>query len=131
MTTPKPDKGLTENRMKKSIQKIAREDGRFSYEAIEFIYEGLGHTVKHVTAQPKHISGDQLCLGLRDLAKDKFGRMAKVVLNKWGIETTRDFGEIVYLMIKNNWMSAQPGDEIEDFNNVFDFKTDFEDSFEF
>ena len=117
--------------MKKSIQKIAREDGRFSPEAIEFIYEGLGHTVKHVTSQPKHISGDQLCIALRDLAKDKFGRLARVVLNKWGIETSRDFGEIVYLMIKNNWMSAQPDDEIEDFDNVFDFKTDFEDSFEF
>ena len=130
MTAPSQAKELTK-KMKKSIQKIAREDGRFSFEAIEFIYEGLGHTVKHVASQPKHISGDQLCLGLRDLAKDKFGRLAKVVLNKWGIETSRDFGEIVYLMIKNNWMSAQPDDAIEDFDNVFDFKTFFEDSFEF
>ena len=112
--------------MKKSIQKIAREDGRYSFEAIEFIYEGLGHTVKHTTSQPKHISGDQLCLGLRDMAKDKFGRLAKVVLNKWGIEKTHDFGEIVYLMIKNNWMSAQPDGEIDDFDNVFDFKTEFD-----
>ena len=117
--------------MKKSIQKIAREDGRFSPEAVEFIYEGLGHTVKHTTSQPKHIAGDELCLGLRDLAKKKFGRLARTVLNKWGIETTRDFGEIVYLMIKNNWMSAQPDDDIEDFDNVFDFKTVFEDSFNF
>jgi len=53
------------------------------------------------------------------------------VLNTWGIKTTRDFGEIVWLMIRNEWMSAQPTDSIDDFNNVFNFKTAFKDQFEF
>ena len=37
----------------------------------------------------------------------------------------------VYLMIANKWMSAQPADTIEDFDNVYDFKTTFKDQFAF
>jgi uncharacterized repeat protein (TIGR04138 family) len=54
-----------------------------------------------------------------------------LVLNTWDIRTTRDFGEIVFLMIKHKWMSAGPSDSIEDFDSIYDFKTVFKDRFEF
>ena len=118
-------------KMKKNLEQIAKENGRFSPPGIRFVYEGLGYAAKTVTVEPKHVSGQMLCEGLRKLALEKWGRMAMVVLNTWGIKTTRDFGEIVYLMIKHKWMSAQPTDSIDDFNNVYDFKTVFKDQFEF
>ncbi len=117
--------------MKKNLEKIAGEDGRFSPSAIRFVYEALGFTVKKITVERRHVSGQTLCEGLRKLAIKKWGRMAMVVLNAWGIKTTRDFGEIVYLMIKYEWMSTQPADSIDDFNDVYDFKTVFKDQFEF
>ena len=52
-----------------------------------------------------------------------------MVLNNWGIETTRHLGEIVYLMIENKWMSAQPDDSIDDFNDVYDFDVVFRQEF--
>jgi len=118
-------------KMKKNLEQIAGEDGRFSPPGIRFVYEGLGFTVKKITVEPSHVSGQMLCEGLKKLAIQKWGRMAKAVLNAWGIKTTRDFGEIVYLMIKNEWMSSQPTDSIDDFNNVYDFKAVFKDQFEF
>jgi len=118
-------------KMKKNLEQIAKEDDRFSPPGIRFVYEGLGFTVKKITVEPRHVSGQTLCEGLRKLAVKKWGRMAMVVLNTWGIKTTRDFGEIVYLMIKHEWMSAQPADSIDDFNDVYDFKTVFKDQFEF
>jgi len=118
-------------KMKKNLEQIAGEDGRFSPSGIRFVYEGLGFTVKKIAVEPSHVSGQMLCEGLKKLAIQKWGRMAMAVLNAWGIKTTRDFGEIVYLMIKNEWMSAQPTDSIDDFNNVYDFKTVFKDQFEF
>ena len=81
--------------------------------------------------EPRHVSGQDLARGLRDLAIERYGRLAKTTLNHWGIKTTRDFGEIVYLMIAHKWMSAQPTDTIDDFNDVYDFKTEFEDKFQF
>jgi len=117
--------------MKKNLEQIAGEDGRFSAPAIRFVYEGLGYTAKNVAEEPKHVSGQTLCEGLKKLALEKWGRLAPLILNTWGIKTTRDFGEIVYLMIEHQWMSAQPNDTIEDFNDVYDFKTVFKDQFEF
>jgi len=117
--------------MKKKLEKIAREDGRFSTQAIKFVYEGLGYTAKKMAAEPSHVGGQTLCKGLKRLAIKKWGRLAMLVLNTWGIKTTRDFGEIVYLMIKHKWMNAQPTDSIDDFNDVYDFKTAFKDQFKF
>ncbi len=117
--------------MKKKLEEIAREDGRFSPNAVKFIYEGLDYTAKKIATEPDHVTGQALCEGLRKLALKKWGRLAMLVLNNWGIKTTRDFGEIVYLMIKHKWMSAQPTDSIDDFNDAYDFKTTFKDNFKF
>lgn len=111
--------------MKKKLEEIAKENGRFSAAALKFVYEGLGYTAKKAGTEPSHITGGDLCEGLRELAVEKWGGLALLVLNNWNIKTTRDFGEIVYLMIKHGWMSAQPTDSIDDFNNVYDFKTAF------
>ena len=117
--------------MKKKIEEIAREDGRFSPQALRFVHEGLGFTAKKVIAEPGHVNGQTLCEGLRRLAIKKWGRLAMLVLNTWGVKSTRNIGEIVYLMIQHKWMSAQPTDSIDDFDNVYDFKTVFKDQFEF
>jgi len=119
--------------MKKNLEQIALEDGRYSAKAIGFVYEGLGYTAKKIVSEEKanHVSGQTLCEGLRKYSLERWGRLAKSVLNDWDIKTTRDFGEIVYLMIKNEWMSAQPTDSIDDFNNVYDFQTVFKDQFKF
>ena len=115
--------------MKKNIEQIAREDGRYDVGAMKFVYEGLGHTVRKVAEEfeneqdrPRHITGPELSEGLKDLALEKWGRLARAVLEHWGLRTTRDFGEIVYLMISHQWMSSQTSDQIEDFDNIYDFK---------
>ena len=117
--------------MKESLDKIAKEDGRYNANAVKFVYEGLSYATKSTAEEPFHVSGQDLCEGLRKLAVKKWGRLAMLVLNNWNIRTTRDLGEIVYLLIRNNWMSAQPTDSIDDFNNVYDFKVIFKDHFEF
>ncbi|MBN2139263.1 MAG: hypothetical protein JW720_15785 [Sedimentisphaerales bacterium] len=116
---------------KKSLESIAREDGRFSPAAIRFVYEGLGFTAKEIADEPRHVTGQTLSKGLAKLAIEKWGRLALLVLNSWGIKTTRDFGEVVYLMIANKWMSAQPSDTIEDFDDAYDFQAVFKDGFTF
>ena len=117
--------------MKDKLDKISEEDGRYSVEAIKFVYEGLGHTVKNLADEPRHVSGQILSEGLMKLAIEKWGRLAHLVLSNWNITTTRDFGEIVYLMIEHKWMSAKETDSIDDFNNVYDFNTIFKKQFKF
>ena len=123
--------------MKKSIEEIAKLDGRYSLRAFEFVHEGLSRTVKKDYGDetenqgPHHVTGKQLCLGLAEFAAEKWGRMAKVVLNHLGIKSTLDFGAIVYLMVEHKWMYARPQDSINEFKNVYDFEKVFEKNFEF
>jgi uncharacterized repeat protein (TIGR04138 family) len=122
-------------KLKKNLDEIAAVDGRFAPAALEFVFEGLGYTAKLLgrteeVDEKRHVTGSDLAMGLRALASERWGRLAKSVLNKWGVRNTRDFGEIVYLMIEYEWMSSQPSDKIQDFDNLYDFKTAFEDAYQ-
>jgi len=117
--------------MKQGLDEIARKDGRYDPAAFRFVYEGLGYTVKNITQEARHVSGQTLCEGLRQMALEKYGRLALLVLSTWGLKTTRDFGEIVYTLIDHEWMSAQPTDTIDDFNEVYNFEATFKEQFVF
>jgi uncharacterized repeat protein (TIGR04138 family) len=121
----------TKRHMKKGLDQIAMADGRFSVAAYKFVYEGLGYTIKNIVGEQQHVSGQTLCEGLRQMAIEKYGRLALLVLNSWGLKTTRHFGEIVYTLIEHEWMSAQSTDTIDDFNDVYDFETVFKDQVPF
>ena len=122
--------------MKQTIEEIAGEDGRYAVGALKFVYEGLGATIRQIREaqgqdQPHHITGVELSKGLAQLAIERWGRLSRMVLNHWGVRTTRDLGEIVYLMIHHQWMTAQETDNVEDFDDVYDFEDIFEKQFKF
>jgi uncharacterized repeat protein (TIGR04138 family) len=117
--------------MKKSLENIANEDSRYTPQALKFVLEGFDYTAKNITTERRHVSGQTLCRGLKEMAVERWGRLAMLVLKTWNIKNTRDFGEIVFCLIKHKWMSAQPTDTIDDFNDVYDFKTVFKDQFKF
>jgi uncharacterized repeat protein (TIGR04138 family) len=126
--------------------KLLNEDRRYKLEAYEFVRVGLNYAQGHlqmgeesVVPEPeqsldegaesprrtRHITGQQLCEALRQLALAQFGLMAKLVLADWGIRSTGDFGEIVYNLIKIGEMSKSEGDRREDFDDVYDFDQSF------
>jgi len=120
----------------RSIEEIARQDGRYPAAAVHFVREGLGVAVRQVfgggqSDEPRHVSGEQLCLGLRELALKRWGYLARPVLRHWNIHTTRDFGEIVFLLVDSGWMHRQDEDILEDFDDVFDFADAFEQQIDF
>ena len=60
---------------------------------------------------------------LRALAK--WGLMARTVLARWNISKTLDFGRIVFAMVDNGVMQKTDEDTLDDFRDVFDFKSAF------
>jgi len=77
----------------------------------------------------RHISGRELCWGLRDYALRRWGLLAREVLGQWNIVRTSDFGRIVFGFIDFELMQKQAGDSIEDFFDIFDFEQAFEGSY--
>ena len=125
------------------IAKLLQEDRRYRFEAYVFIFEALHYAqdvLKMGTETPtealpekepegegpapeRHVTGQELCEAVRRYALQRYGYMAKTVLNDWGIHGTSDFGEIVFNLIRTGQMRKTPADTRVDFNNVFDFDT--------
>ena len=132
------------------LAKLLADDSRYKIEAYQFVGAGLEYaqevlgmgagnaapsgpkrkrreaTAKQIAddeARPvRHVSGQDLCWALKELAHQQFGRMAKLVLASWGIHSTTDFGEIVYNLIQIERMSKSEHDRRQDFENVYDFE---------
>jgi uncharacterized repeat protein (TIGR04138 family) len=113
------------------LMEVARRDSRFAYEAYEFLFEALGHTQRMLGKTPPeptktdapaehHVSGAELMTGICDLAKREFGRMARVVFSQWGINSTGDWGDIVFNLIEANLLSKTDNDSRADFRDLFD-----------
>lgn len=122
------------------LRQIMRDAGGYSPEAFKFLREGLSHTVKMVHGaeaaetpsldeddDSRHVSGQQLCIGLRDYAVHRYGWLARMVLNRWGITRTDDFGNIVFAMVEAGLMRKTDDDTLADFQGVYDFCEAFED----
>lgn len=116
----------------KSLHQLARDLGTYPAEAYEFVQRGLSHTVQlvHGTAvdpdASRHVSGPQLCEGLREYALGQWGLLARTVLRQWNVTSTADFGRIVFALIEAGQMQKTDDDSLEDFRNVFDFRKAFE-----
>lgn len=117
---------------------VVEHDGRYPLEAYAFLQEGLEFTVRRIHGEsasqplvktgrpdPRHVDGEQLCRGMRDLALARWGRLAKTVLNSWGVHGTRDFGEMVFVLVANEFLHQTDEDRLDHFENVFSF-CDFE-----
>jgi uncharacterized repeat protein (TIGR04138 family) len=113
-------------------QLMLRKAGPYPIEAFNFVREGLSYTLQQIHDDPdalsepdRHVSGQQLCLGLRDYAIEAFGLLAPAVLEHWNIHRTDDFGRIVFAMIDSGLMTRTAEDTIEDFRGVFSFDEAF------
>ena len=101
---------------------------RFKREAYRFVQESLEFTRRKLTRRG-HVTGRELSEGVRDLALDRFGLLAKTVLNEWGICSTGNVGDIVYNMIEAKIMVKQDSDSRQDFDDVYDFSNAFQTEF--
>ena len=69
----------------------------------------------------RHVGGRELCWALRDHARKRWGILARVVLESWGIRRTADFGRIVFGFIEFDMMRKQDEDSVKDFDEVYNF----------
>jgi len=113
------------------IRDLSRKDGRYSPEAYVFLFRGLDRILKNPPRgkAPGHVSGKELLAGIRELALEEFGYLARTVFESWGVRATRDFGEAVFVLVNAGLMGKTEQDRVEDFDEVFDFEAAFEKGF--
>jgi uncharacterized repeat protein (TIGR04138 family) len=122
----------------RTLEQVVAEVGLYPVDAYEFVQQALSFTVQRIHGEEaeladakgggrsRHITGQDLCQGLREFALAQWGLLARSVLRRWNITCTLDFGRIVFALIEANQLQKTDEDSINDFRNVYDFKTAFE-----
>ncbi len=106
------------------LDRLQAANPRFDRRGYLLVLSAL-HGVVGALDEPRHISGEELSLGVRDLALQRFGILAKTVLESWGIHTTEHIGEIVFDLVEGGILVKQDEDSREDFRDLFDFEDAF------
>jgi len=121
--------------MQLALEQVVDDLGVYPLDAYYFVQQGLAYTVDRIYGSSpvsglcRHVTGQQLCHGLRELAQKQWGFLAQTVLRRWNITQTFDFGRIVFSLSRHNIMKTTPDDTIEDFRNVYQFSKAFESAY--
>ncbi len=109
------------------IRKVLERDPRYRLEAYRFIFEALEFTLNKI-GEKRHVTGQELLVGVREYALQEFGMLAKMVFQRWGVTTTEDFGELVFNLVEAGLMGKTDTDTRADFRGGFDFEEAFWDT---
>jgi uncharacterized repeat protein (TIGR04138 family) len=107
------------------MDRIRLREARFDERAYLFVLAAL-EFVQQRLPERRHLNGRELAEGCRDLALARYGVLARVVLEHWGLRTSADIGEVVFALVDTGLLMSQPQDTKDDFLDVFDFHEAFD-----
>jgi uncharacterized repeat protein (TIGR04138 family) len=109
-----------------AVDAIVERDKRYDAGAYFFLKDALDFTIKRSVSEnngeERHVSGQELLIGVRDFALQEFGPMAHTLLSEWGVRCCQDVGEMVFVLIEEGMFGRQDSDTKDDFREIFDFE---------
>jgi uncharacterized repeat protein (TIGR04138 family) len=102
------------------LHELANRTGKYDVEAFCFVSQGLRHAAKlfgkdRSSGEERHLTALQLVDGTLDLAVERYGLLAELVLRHWGVRASEDIGAITFALIDSRVFTKQPSDRLEDF----------------
>jgi uncharacterized repeat protein (TIGR04138 family) len=120
---------MSELRLAADVFEQLRERGeRYDERAYFFLLASIEYLQGRLPAR-RHVTGRELALACRDFALEQYGLLARTVLEHWGVASTEDFGRLVFALVQVGLLVTQPGDRIEDFQDVYAFDQAFDDGY--
>lgn len=107
------------------MDRIRLRESRYDERAYLFVLAAL-EFVQQRLPERRHLTGRELAEGCRDLALARYGVLARLVLEHWGLRTSLDIGEVVFTLVETGLLMSQPHDSKDDFVGVFDFHSAFD-----
>lgn len=107
---------------------IRLRETRFHEHAYLFVLAALEFQQSRMPER-RHVDGRELSRAVRDLALERFGVTARLVLEHWGVTSTGDVGDIVFTMVELGLLMSQPSDSRNDFLEVYAFDKAFESAY--
>lgn len=123
---------------RRTLEEIVRDDGSFPLNAYLLVFQALDYTGKLYGKNrlsgdegERHVTGQQLLEGVRRMAVEEFGYLAKTVFEQLNVLTTADIGRIVFFLVEHRLMGKTDHDCMEDFIDQYDFSRAFDEDFTF
>jgi uncharacterized repeat protein (TIGR04138 family) len=107
------------------MERIRAREPRFQEHAYLFVLGALEYCQARLPER-RHITGRELAMACRDLALERYGVLAQLVLEHWGVRSTADIGDVVFTLVDLGLLISQPSDSRDEFIGVFDFDEAFE-----
>ncbi|MBM4194763.1 MAG: hypothetical protein FJ202_10355 [Gemmatimonadetes bacterium] len=107
------------------MDRIRLKEPRFHEHAYLFVLSALEYCQTKLPER-RHLTGRELLDGCRALAIERYGVLARTVLEFWGVTATADIGDIVFTLVELGLLQSQPNDTREEFVDVFDFAAAFD-----
>jgi len=107
-----------------TVRKLATDRSVYRAEAYFFVLASL-ETAMSSQSEPGHVSGEGLLTWIRQLGQERYGVMAGDVFNAWGVNSTLDFGRIVFHLVDAGLLKKRHQDSLSDFIDKFDFEEAF------
>lgn len=107
------------------MDRIRAREPRFHEYAYLFVLAALEHCQTRLPER-RHISGRELAGACRELALERYGVLAQLVLEQWGVKSTADIGDVVFTLVELGLLISQASDTRDEFIGVFDFDEAFE-----
>jgi uncharacterized repeat protein (TIGR04138 family) len=107
------------------MDRIRLRERRYDERAYLFVLAALEFCQQRLPER-RHLTGRELAVGCRDLALERYGVLARTVLDHWGVRDSRDIGDVVFTLVDEGLLMSQPNDSKDDFINAIDFETAFD-----
>ena len=107
------------------LEEIIKKDTRYKLDAYEFVLKALWYTQENLKRKG-HVTANELLAGIREFGLEQYGPMTRTVFGHWGVETTQDFGEIVFNMVENGLLGKTETDSRKDFKDIYNFEEAFD-----
>ena len=124
---------MSDTSFNKAVARIVNRDARFHPRAYFFVRLALDYTVRSLSkpdhGPQRHITGQELLHGFRELALREFGPLTRTVLAEWGLRRTDDVGAVVFNLVGEGVMGKRSEDTLEDFAGGYRFETAFDEPF--
>jgi uncharacterized repeat protein (TIGR04138 family) len=107
------------------MDRILVREPRYHEHAYLFVLSALEFCQTRLPER-RHITGRELAESCRDLALQRYGVLARMVLEHWGMTSTSDFGDVVFTLVDLGLLLSQATDTRDDFADVFEFEDVFD-----
>lgn len=111
--------------MRDVLAQLRNRNPRYTESAYVFLLTALKRCMDGLD-RPRHVTGAELADAVRRLALERYGPLARTVLEHWGVHSTSDLGEMVFLMVDCGVLTKRPSDSREDFEGLYSFEEAFE-----